>query len=293
MQLMFPNGEHASVAFDHGEISIGSRAGLGVSLPGRSLAPHHASLVSDRRGLWLRVPAGTPGVHLNARPIRRIAMLRIGDQVCLEQVQIVLSENDADVIDRAIPPAPPPPLAEAQKVSASRVTIRGNSGSLCGRGFTLTEPKVVGRGSGCDIRIDDPALADRECQFELHGDRVVLRSLANSEFTTVNGVPVKDAVLSPGDQVVIDQHRFVLEAPGLPLRGQDRVRGLAQQQHTQTIKAVRVAVTDNNPSGPRDSTEPPQAPVDPGALWWLIAAAAVLAAAMTALLVYSPQMGAA
>lgn len=291
MQLTFPNGEHASVAFDHGEISIGSRAGQGVSLPDRSLAPHHASLVSDRRGLWLRVPAGTPGVHLNARPIRRIALLRIGDQVCLEQVQIVLSEDDAEVIDRIIPPTPPAPLAEAQKVSASRVTIRGVSGSLCGRSFTLTEPKLVGRGSGCDIRIDDPAIAERECQFELHGDRVILRSLGNSEFTTVNGVPVADAVLAPGDQVVIDQHRFLVEAPGLPLRGQDRVRGAAQQQHTQTIKAVRVPVSGNHPTEQRDANEPPQQPVDPGALWWLIAAAAVLAAAMTALLVYSPQMG--
>src|SRR6476646_6860691 len=104
MQLVFPNGEHASVAFDNGEIGIGSRAGLGVSLPGKSLAPHHASLVWDRRGLWLRVPAGTPGVHLNARPIRRIAMLRVGDQVCLEQVQVVLAENSPDVIARIIPP---------------------------------------------------------------------------------------------------------------------------------------------------------------------------------------------
>jgi hypothetical protein len=51
------------------------------------------------------VPAGTPGVHLNARPIRRIALLRIGDQVCLEQVQLVLRENDPDVIDRIIPPS--------------------------------------------------------------------------------------------------------------------------------------------------------------------------------------------
>ena len=57
MQLTFPNGEHASVAFDHGEISIGSRAGQGVSLPGKSLAPHHASLVADRR-----VP---PALHLS------------------------------------------------------------------------------------------------------------------------------------------------------------------------------------------------------------------------------------
>jgi pSer/pThr/pTyr-binding forkhead associated (FHA) protein len=292
MQLMFPNGEHASVEFDHGEISIGSRAGQGLSLPGKSLAPHHASLVSDRRGLWLRVPAGTPGVHLNARPVRRIALLRIGDQVCLEQVQIVLSEGDAEAIDRIIPPTPPPPLADTQRVSASRVVIRGVSGNLYGRSFTLTEPKVVGRGAGCDIRIDDAALAERECQFELHGDRVVLRSLGNGEFTSVNGIPVGDAVLAPGDQVVIDQHRFLVEAPGLPARGQDRLRKAAQQQHTQTMKAVRIPVA-NSPGEQREPMEPPQQPVDPGALWWLIAAAAVLAAAMTALLVYSPHMGAA
>ncbi len=294
MQLTFPNGEHASVAFDHGEISIGSRAGQGVSLPGKSLAPHHASLVADRRGLWLRIPAGTPGVHLNARPIRRIALLRIGDQLCLEQVQMVLAENDPELIDRVIPPSPPAPLTEAQRVSASRVAIRGISGSLCGRSFTLTEPKLVGRSSACDIRIDDPALAERQCQFELHGDRVVLRSFGASDFTTVNGVAVGDAVLAPGDQVVIDQHRFIVEAPGLPARGQDRLRAGAQQQHTQTIKAVRVSAAGNSGSGPaQDSPETPQPPVDPGALWWLIAAAAVLAAAMTALLVYSPNMGAA
>jgi pSer/pThr/pTyr-binding forkhead associated (FHA) protein len=291
MQLVFPNGEHASVEFDHGEISIGSRAGQGVSLPGKALAPHQSTHVADRRGLWLRVPPGTPGVHLNARPIRRIALLRIGDQVCLEQVQIVLSE-EAEAIDRVIPPSPPPPLAEAQRVSASRVAIRAVSGSLYGRSFTLTEPKLVGRGSGCDIRIDDPAMADRECQFELHNDRVVLRALGNSEFTSVNGVPVSDAVLAPGDQVVIDQHRFLVEAPGLPARGQDRLRKAAQQQHTQTMKAVRVPVAGNAAADSRDPAEPPPQPVDPGALWWLIAAAAVLAAAMTALLVYSPHMGA-
>ena len=120
----------------------------------------------------------------------------------------------------------------------------------------------------------------------------MLRSLASSEFTSVNGVPVGDAVLAPGDQVVIDQHRFMVEAPGLPARGQDRLRKAAQQQHTQTMKAVRVPVAGNAAADSRDPAEPPPQPVDPGALWWLIAAAAVLAAAMTALLVYSPHMGA-
>lgn len=291
MQLTFPNGEHASVAFDHGEISIGSRAGQGICLPGRSLAPHHASLVSDRRGIWLRVPPGTPGVHLNARPIRRIALLHIGDQVCLEQVQIVLSENRSESIDRRIPAVAPASLGEAQRVSASRVAIRAVSGSLCGRSFTLTEPKLVGRSASCDIRIDDPALADRQAQFELHGDRVILRAIGSSEFISVNGVPVRDAVLAPGDQIVIDQHRFVLEAPGLPARGQDNVRNAGAMAHTQTMKSVRSQQTSYSVHSDADPAEAPP-PVDPGALWWLIAAAAVLAAAMTALLVYSPHMGA-
>ncbi|OGT54822.1 MAG: hypothetical protein A3E01_19120 [Gammaproteobacteria bacterium RIFCSPHIGHO2_12_FULL_63_22] len=292
MQLTFPNGEHPGVAFDHGELSIGSRQGQGICLPDHSLAPHHVSLVSDRRGVWLRVPAGTPGVHLNARPVKRAALLHVGDQVCLEKVQIVLGENDAGLIDRKIPAAEPASLGEAQRVSASRVVIRALSGALYGRSFTLTEPKVVGRAPDCDIRIDDPALAERQAQFELHTDKVVLRALGDSEFTTVNGVPVRDAVLSPGDQIVIDGHRFLLEAPGLPARGQAGVRGAGAMAHTQTMKSVKVPgpyTTAANPDEPADT--PP--PADPGALWWLIAAAAVLAAAMTALLVYSPGLGAA
>ena len=58
MQLTFPNGEHPPVAFDHGEIGIGSRPGQGVSLPGHSLAAHHCSLVSDRRGLLADLATG-------------------------------------------------------------------------------------------------------------------------------------------------------------------------------------------------------------------------------------------
>jgi hypothetical protein len=226
-----------------------------------------------------------------------MARLQVGDLVCLENVQIVLADSQPEAIDQHIPAAPPPPLAEAQRVSASRVAIRAVSGALYGRSFTLTEPKLVGRAPACDIRIDDPALADRQAQFELHGDRVVLRTLGNPEFTAVNGVPVRDALLSPGDQIVIDQHRFVLEAPGLPVRGQDGLSVPRSVQHTQTLKSVKV--TPGLPGMPAMATEPepeptePTASVDPGALWWLIAAAAVLAAAMTALIVYSPHMGAA
>lgn len=283
MQLTFPDGEHANVVFDQGEIRIGSRADQDIRLSDHSLLPHHASLVADRSGLWLRVPEGTSGVHVNARPVRRLAWLRAGDQVCLEQVQLVLSQDGSGQIDRRIPSAAPTRLNEAQRINASRVVLRAVSGDQFGRGFSLAEPKVIGRSAGCDIRIDEPALAERHAQFELHENQVVLRALSPNEGSSVNGVPVRDAVLAPGDQIVVDQNRFVLEAPGLPARGQTATAHGPSGPHTQTLRTVQVE--------PLSREQEAKIPVDSGALWRLIAAAAVLAAALTALLVYAPQFG--
>ncbi len=288
MQLTFPNGEHASVAL-RGEVIVGSRAGSRVCLPDVGLAPHHASFLRDRRGLWLRVPAGVHGVHLNARPVRRLAQLRPGDLVCLDKVRVVVRADDEPAIERRIPAVQPTPMNEAQRVAAARVVLRGLSGLHFGRSYTLTEPRLIGRSASADIRLDDTGVAERHAVVELHGDRVVLRAMGNDS-SQVNGVPVRDAVLSPGDQVVVDQHRFQLEAPGLPLRGQMDAGKPAVSTHTQTMKAVRVPVAKDPPPA-ADPMAPDLPQKDPGALWWLIAAATVLAAALTALLVYAPRAG--
>ncbi|MBP6596564.1 MAG: FHA domain-containing protein [Arenimonas sp.] len=288
MQLTFPNGEHANVALQ-GEVTVGSRPGSGVCLSGLGLAQHHASFLRDRRGLWLRVPAGAPGVHLNARPVQRLAQLRPGDLVCLDRLRLVVRGDDAPEIDRRIPTSPPAAMNEAQRVSAARVVLRGLSGQHFGRSYTLTEPRMFGRSASADVRLEDAGVAERHAMVELHGDRVVLRALG-SDTSTVNGVAVRDAVLAPGDQLAIDQHRFVLEAPGLPPRGQLGGPKAATNPHTQTLSAVRVPVA-NDPAPASHTPGLPAPARDPGALWWLIAAATVLAAAMTALLVYAPRAG--
>lgn len=292
MQLTFPNGEHANVALQ-GEITVGSRNGSRVCLADSGLAPHHASFVNDRRGLWLRVPAGAHGVHLNARPVRLLAQLRPGDLVCLDKLRLVVRADDDPAIDRQIPGNPPAAMNEAQRVSATRVVLRGLSGQHFGRTFTLTEPRLLGRSVSADIRLEDPAVAERHAIVELHSDRVVLRALGNDS-SLLNGVPVRDAVLSPGDQLAIDQHRFVLEAPGLPLRGRTGGQKPVASPHTQTMKAVRVPVADDPapaPQGGQPASRPPSQGRDPAALWWLIAAATVLATALATLLVYAPLGG--
>ncbi|HEX5694657.1 MAG TPA: FHA domain-containing protein [Arenimonas sp.] len=288
MQLTFPNGEHANVALQ-GEVTVGSRNGNRVCLAGSGLAPLHASFLQDRRGLWLRVPADAPGVHLNARPVRRLAQLRPGDLVCLDKLRLVVRADDEPAIERRIPSGPPAPMNEAQRVSAARVVLRGLSGQHFGRSYTLTEPRLLGRAGSADIRLDDAAVAERHAMVELHNDRVVLRALGNDS-SLLNGVPVRDAVLSPGDQVSIDQHRFVLEAPGLPHRGQSGAQKPVVTTHTQTLKAVRVPVAADPAPAPEPEPHAPRNSRDPVGLLYLIAAATVLAAALTYLL-YAPRIG--
>lgn len=288
MQLTFPNGEHANVALQ-GEVTVGSRSGNRVCLGSSGLAPLHASFLQDRRGLWLRVPADAPGVHLNARPVRRLAQLRPGDLVCLDKLRLVVRADEEPAIDRRIPASQPSPMNEAQRVSAARVVLRGLSGQHFGRSYTLTEPRLIGRSGSADIRLDDAAVAERHAMVELHADRVVLRALGNDS-SLLNGVPVRDAVLSPGDQLAIDQHRFVLEAPGLPHRGQLGAQKPAVSTHTQTLKAVRVPVAADPVPAPQEAPKPPRSSRDPSGLLYLIAAATVLAAALTYLL-YAPRIG--
>ncbi len=287
MQLTFPNGEHAAVPLE-GEVTVGSR-GARVSLQGLGLAPVHASFQSDRRGLWLRVPAGAAGVHVNARPVKQMAQLRAGDLVCIDRLRVVVRADEPPVIERRIPAAAPAPMNESQRVAAARVVLRGLSGPHFGRSITLTEPRLLGRAASADVRLDDPAVAERHAVLELHGDRIVLRAQCE-DTTLVNGTPVLDAVLSPGDQLLVDQFRFAIEAPGLPLRGHAASGRIASVAHTQTSPAVRVPIArDPVPAEAPAPEAGPRNARDPGALWWLIAAATVLAAAMTALLVYAPR----
>lgn len=292
MQLSFPNGEHRDVNFETGEVTIGSRPDMLVSLPSSGLAGHHASIISDRRGLWLKLQPDSQPIHLNGRPVKQLAMLRTGDLLCFDQVRIQLRDSDAQAISRNIPENSPLGLNESQQVSAARVLLRGLSGQHFGRVYGLVNPQLLGSSANVDIVIEDASVAEKHAQIELHGDKVVLRSLGSQSITHVNGIAVTDALLSPGDQIAIEQSRFMLEAPGLPPRGRDVAVPSGTVAHTQTIQAVKAKMSNESPVGSHQEAENLQHTTeDSSALWWLIAAAAILAASLTALLVYAPSGG--
>lgn len=292
MRLSFPNGEHAEVTLAEGELSIGSAAGCQVMLAQPDIAARHASLrIEPQRGILLHVLDPNAQVHINGRPVREVGLLRLGDVLSLGRVQALLKPDRDAHIEVQVPDDTRPWSDAAQRTAASRVVLRGVGGAFYGRSFSLQDTLLVGSGADAAIRIDDAGMPARAATFEVHGDKVVLRDLGSPDGAVVNGVAVKNAILHPGDQIAFDAHRFVLEAPGLPPRGNEVPSAPspgARVGTTQTMQAVRAdqinpAAANPTKPTPRPSMEP-AATTTSSASWlgWLLAAAATIAIALAA-----------
>jgi pSer/pThr/pTyr-binding forkhead associated (FHA) protein len=254
LRLHFSNRQQADHLLSPGVHRVVRQAngvlGLGDGVPGVLLA----QFCLDRRGLWLQVPSGARGVHVNGRPVQRMALLRAGDAVYVDGVELLV---------QAPLRAMPTPLDPGDHATDPRVVLRGVGGQHHGRSFTLGPTRLVGTSREADIRIDDPAFPARHALLERHGDVVLLRNLG-AEPSTVNGVAVRDAVLGIGDQVVFDgQHRFVVEFPAAPSPSP-----LVEPEATATVGPAPPA------DGVRAATRLP----------WLLLAALLLGLVLSALL---------
>jgi hypothetical protein len=221
----------------------------------------------DRRGVWMTVGDTADSVHVNGRPVRRVAMLRRGDAVYVDGFEIlVVSGRPAAAIparfDYAAVDAAD--LTQAHMRDADpRVVLRGVGGQYHGRSFTLEQPRLVGCCAESDVRIDDVDFAERHARIELHGDSVLLRDLGSANGSVVNGERVRDAVLNPGDQVVFNgQHRFVIEAPARAVTREE-----SAHSHSSPVADPPVTSTARR-------------------LPWLLLAALLIAAALSGLLLF-------
>ncbi len=186
-------GVHAIGRDDDGRPTIVADAAMAV-----------AQVSIDRRGVWLQVRDGMRSLHVNGRPVRRMGMLRMGDAIYVDGVELIL----LGPAPRALPDAEAAPGEQDH-----RMVLRGVGGPHHGRCVPLDQPRVVGRARDCDLRIDEPGLAPRHVRLEPHADGIVLRNLGSDSDSVVNGHRLRHALLVPGDQVVFEsQHRFVVES---------------------------------------------------------------------------------
>jgi pSer/pThr/pTyr-binding forkhead associated (FHA) protein len=65
------------------------------------------------------------------------------------------------------------------------------------------EYTYLGRADGNELAIPEPSISNRHCVFILSGSDVIVRDLNSSNGTYVNGEPVPEAILRPGDNIQV------------------------------------------------------------------------------------------
>lgn len=282
MRISFPNKEQDDTLVGAGETRIGAAADNSIVVGGAGVAPHHLRLKLGERGIELAVLDAQARTHVNTRPVRERAMLRLGDMVSLGSVQFVLKPDRDEDIRSDIPAAASAVPAETTRPYPPRVLLRGLSGMYFGKIVPVRGKLVVGSSGQADLSLDEPGIAARHASVEFADETIVLRDL-DAANTFVNGVETRNAVLYAGDQLCFGRDRFLVEAPGLPQRSCNGAAPSPQGRPfdiTQTMKAL-------SPSAGEASADAASRDAGNGAgkndIWWLIAAAALIAGGMALL----------
>ena len=77
--------------------------------------------------------------------------------------------------------------------------------------FVEQLPVILGRASEAGIRLNDPWVSRRHCEVDQLDGALVVRDQGSTHGTFVNGEPVTEAVVMPGDKLCIGMSSFVVD----------------------------------------------------------------------------------
>lgn len=214
----------------------------------------------DRRGMWMHVREGVRGLHVNGRPVRRMAALRAGDALHVDG-------HELTVVGPPPEARPPQPVAE----DGERVLLRGVGGPNHGRCFGLRGGMRVGSAADAQLRLD-AAVSARMARVAVQDGALVVEADDPLVPVRVNGHARSRAALHVGDQVAFGAHRFVVEAPRVA-----PPPSLLRTDESEVLGAP--ALVPENVTGASSLRRIP----------WLLLAAAAMAGSLALLLMYGAR----
>jgi transcriptional regulator with GAF, ATPase, and Fis domain len=85
------------------------------------------------------------------------------------------------------------------------------SGPLRKSDFPFAQSLSIGRESSNSIRLDDRSVSLNHCCITSDSERFLLTDLESDSGTFVNGIPVKQRVLAPGDEIAVGNSLFLFQ----------------------------------------------------------------------------------
>ena len=233
-------------------LTLGSGGSDEVQLKAVGVQPGHVRLFHDLRGYVLEVADAAPAIHVNARQVRRRALLHAGDQISIGDAQLL-------VLGEHVPEPCPEHVTPDATLAPGAMTLRGVGGVRSGAVLTVAPTLELGA-DGLPL---GPSVDDAHVRlFAVRGRPALLASgLEAAAWPRVNGHTVASAWLQDGDQIAIGAQRYIVDAPAAAARA-----------------AAAAAFIPHEAARPEDTAGPRRE------VWWLLLTAAVIALVLALLL---------
>ena len=85
------------------------------------------------------------------------------------------------------------------------------SGPQTGKQIDIAETMTIGRASDTNIPLDDSAVSGHHCSITRDGAKYTLRDLGSTNGTRLNGKPVHESRLRPGDVITVGSSDFTFD----------------------------------------------------------------------------------
>ncbi len=244
MKLHFPHGELADKTLQDGDIQIGAADDADVVIKDKGLADVHATLHVDGGDMHISIDSEARLVSVNGKLVKGQKEVRPGDLIIMSQVHIKVmdaaEEEDDDNRTRV-------------RMALPKFVLRGVSGSYFGKTFPLRGATVLGRHSECHVCINSEGISRKHAQITVEADGLSIKDMGSSNGTFVNGEKIEESKLSVGDEVKLDNLRFLIQTPGMPEP--------ANQAEIKTAPSASI---------PKEGSAPEEAPGGSGAIKWVI-----------------------
>jgi hypothetical protein len=258
----------APLALEKPEYRIGSASDCDVSLPIESATVLCWRLMRRAENLWLESvqPDAAIPVCVNGRQIQTLALLQAGDELQFPGLNLRISTAEAPALAKIS-------VGQARNF-ADRVLLRVWTGREAGKAYALVNSLCIGRSALSEIRIDDPAMAERHVLVQRQGNDILVKNLSPLLEMRVQGWVCTEARLAPGAFFSIEQHRFQLQAPW--------------QEATENAEATAPLMQAVPSAGKQPTNGPGKPALFSRGQWLLLAVALAISGAFILVLTLSP-----
>lgn len=127
----------------------------------------------------------------------------VGPVVVIFEEDLALTKGSFTLSSESVQGNAVPRTTDEQSQDDPMLEINGNQ-------YLLTKEKtVIGRGSGCDIIIDDPGISRHHMEIDITPNGVIARDLGSTNYMYIEGHQVPVATLLDGNTITIGRTRIL------------------------------------------------------------------------------------